>query len=97
MATLALSASVSYGQTVACCMPDGTCQNLTAGSCTAMNGRAGVIGSACQGDNNGNGIDDACEEIVPAVSNVGLVLLLLLTAAAGVIVIRRGRRGHAAG
>lgn len=36
------------------------------------------------------------KDIIPAVSNVGLVALLLLTAVAGVIVIRRSRRGHAA-
>lgn len=81
---------------VACCFTDGTCQNLDPLCCVANGGRAAVWGSVCLGDNNGNGIDDACEEVIPAVSNVGLAALLLLTAVAGVIVIRRSRRGHAA-
>lgn len=81
---------------VACCFSDGTCQDLDPLCCVANGGTPGVWGSACQGDNNGNGIDDACEEIIPAISNYGLVALLLLTAVAGVIVIRRSRRGHAA-
>lgn len=80
---------------VACCFTDGSCQDLDPLCCEANGGKAGVWGSACQGDNNGNNIDDACEEVIPAVSDYGLIALLLLTAVAGVIVIHRSRRGHA--
>ena len=50
-------------QTGACCYPDGTCSDETSQNCTNLGGTFQGIGTACLGDNNGNGIDDACEVI----------------------------------
>lgn len=82
---------------VACCFPDGTCQDLDPLCCTSSGGAPGQSGSMCQGDNNGNGIDDACETVIPAASDIGLVVLALLALAAGIITIRRVRHRSAAG
>lgn len=82
---------------VACCFPDGSCQDLDPLCCASVGGTSGVAGSICLGDSNGNGIDDACEDVIPAVSGVGLAVLVLLTLAAGVVGIRRLRQRGAAG
>jgi len=44
----------------ACCLPDGSCANLTPEQCRQQGGTPQGPGSACQGDNNGDGIDDIC-------------------------------------
>ncbi|MCK4660445.1 MAG: hypothetical protein KAV82_13065 [Phycisphaerae bacterium] len=46
----------------ACCLPDGGCLETTASECDAMGGEALEIGTACLGDLNENGHDDACED-----------------------------------
>ncbi len=52
--------------TGSCCFPDGTCLVMTQVACLATTGNqyAGD-GTTCLGDNNGNGVDDACEQFVP--------------------------------
>jgi hypothetical protein len=49
--------------TEACCYPDGSCQNLDPLICSPLGGTSKGSGSACLGDGNGNGTDDACEVI----------------------------------
>ena len=45
-----------------CCFPDGTCQNLDPLCCDDAGGSPSPTGSPiCLGDNNGDGVDDACE------------------------------------
>lgn len=44
----------------ACCLPYGTCQTMPPGACELAGGTP-LGTSPCLGDNNGNGIDDACE------------------------------------
>ncbi|MCG8406503.1 MAG: dockerin type I repeat-containing protein [Phycisphaerales bacterium] len=47
----------------ACCLPDGSCIVVDAACCgQQFGGTPQGAGSACQGDANGNGIDDACED-----------------------------------
>ncbi len=50
----------SVCDTVACCL-NGLCQDLDVECCLASGGVPQAAGSACEGDNNGNGVDDACE------------------------------------
>jgi hypothetical protein len=49
----------------ACCFREATgapvCANLEVRDCLAREGQPQGPGSACQGDNNNNGVDDACE------------------------------------
>ena len=45
----------------ACCFDDGTCLNLPPSQCRGSDGAPRGPGTACQGDANRNGIDDACE------------------------------------
>ncbi len=45
----------------ACCVPDGTCQLIRPADCLALNGKSLGVASVCLGDNDGNGIDDACQ------------------------------------
>ncbi|RKX28961.1 MAG: hypothetical protein DRP47_03015, partial [Candidatus Zixiibacteriota bacterium] len=45
----------------ACCYPDGSCADLTQAVCIASSGIWQGLGTVCLGDNNSNGIDDACE------------------------------------
>ncbi|MCK4658999.1 MAG: hypothetical protein KAV82_05705 [Phycisphaerae bacterium] len=49
--------------TIACCLDDGTCADVDPLCCDDIGGTPGYE-PACLGDNNGNGIDDACEEPV---------------------------------
>lgn len=46
--------------TVSCCLPLGGCTNLPLADCEGQGGAALPAGSTCQGDNDGDGIDDAC-------------------------------------
>ena len=50
----------------ACCFPDGTCQQLDAFYCLSQGGTPQGPGAVCQGDLNGNGVDDLCEAAPPA-------------------------------
>jgi hypothetical protein len=72
---------------VGCCLPDGSCEMLHPEACPAA---GGTVVSSCQGDLNGNGVDDACEEAIPTVSEWGLLALALLLLAG--ITIKFGRR-----
>jgi len=45
----------------ACCLPDGSCTNVTEAECVAVGGSPKLPGSTCVGDGDGNGTDDACE------------------------------------
>jgi hypothetical protein len=49
----------------ACCFPDGSCAMLTQPACVTAGGIYAGNGSACAGDLDGNGVDDACEQITP--------------------------------
>ena len=44
-----------------CCLPDGTCAMIPPADCFAQGGFL-AAGGMCQGDANGNGVDDACEQ-----------------------------------
>jgi hypothetical protein len=52
--------------TGACCFADGTCAVTTQAGCALVSGQYAGDGTACQGDGNGNGVDDACEGLVPS-------------------------------
>jgi len=61
IALLSCSTSAAFGQTEACCLPNGTCQNATVLSCTVdLGGTPSGAGSVCLGDDNGDGFDDLC-------------------------------------
>ncbi len=47
----------------ACCLTDGSCQEGTEDQCITAGGEWLGAESLCLGDNNGNDIDDACEEV----------------------------------
>ncbi|MCH9002215.1 MAG: hypothetical protein IIC02_06540, partial [Planctomycetes bacterium] len=47
--------------TEACCFDDGSCLNLPPSECRGADGAPRGPGTACQGDGDDNGIDDACE------------------------------------
>ncbi len=49
-------------QTVACCLPDGTCRDVDPECCDDIGGTVSPFSQFCLGDNNGNNIDDACED-----------------------------------
>jgi len=54
-----------YVPSGACCLLDGSCALMTSVSCAAVSGQYLGNGSVCLGDNNANGVDDACEEEEP--------------------------------
>lgn len=82
----------------ACCFGDGSCSDLDPLCCVDEGGVAKAAGSACLGDMDTNGIDDACEvheePPVPTVSTWGLILLTLLLLTIGKVCL--GRRTRAA-
>jgi hypothetical protein len=45
----------------ACCLPDGSCANLTPEQCRLHGGTPQGPGTVCMGDIDGDGIDDICE------------------------------------
>jgi hypothetical protein len=51
---------------IACCLPGGTCWNVDRLCCDEVGGTPGFA-PQCLGDQNGNQIDDACEEPQPLV------------------------------
>jgi hypothetical protein len=56
-------------QTGACCWPDGSCSVVTQMECehtlTGLNGIYQGDGTTCLGDNDGDGVDDACGQVSP--------------------------------
>lgn len=61
-----------------CCFDDGTCQQLTQDPCTASGGDFGGPGTACLGDNDGDGNDDACAPIeVPTLGSGGIRIVIV--------------------
>ncbi len=67
----ASGASGNYRLTVdpcrnACCINNGTCQLVIPAQCTAGGGRPAGPGTFCLGDQNSNGVDDACEACIDA-------------------------------
>ncbi len=48
-------------QAEACCLPDGTCEEVPPADCPWYGGFV-VYGTGCLGDANANGTDDACEQ-----------------------------------
>jgi hypothetical protein len=75
------------GGATRCCLPDGSCVLADALCCELARGKTVAM---CLGDNNENGIDDACE--VPTVSEWGLIIMTLLLLTAGTIVSNRRRQ-----
>ncbi len=58
----------------ACCINGGlSCQTIPTMQCTSGGGTPGAPGSVCEGDNNFNDIDDACEGGCPAATIAGAV------------------------
>ena len=54
--------SLCTGERVACCMPDGSCQQMDWYCCATGGGQPSPLGyEQCLGDNDGSGVDDACE------------------------------------
>ncbi len=50
---------------IACCLPNGQCADVDPLCCDDIGGSPSPTGaSACAGDLNGNGVDDACEVII---------------------------------
>ncbi len=80
--------------TGACCGDDGSCQDLTPDGCVLVPG-AVYRGhtTSCLGDNSGNEIDDACDDlfIIPAVSQWGVVVMTLIILVVGSGILRRRR------
>ncbi len=77
----------------ACCLTDSTCQEMTEADC--ISGGHVWLGAetVCLGDNNGNGIDDACElQEIPTLSEWGVIILALLLLASGTVAVIRRRR-----
>jgi hypothetical protein len=62
----------------ACCRMDGVCTMATFEECTEVGNTYLGDGTECLGDSDGNGVDEACEEPIPTVSEWGLLVLALL-------------------
>ncbi len=94
--SLDLSFCITGGlpQTGACCFPDGTCSDITEIDCNAQGGVFVGAGTQCLGDNDGNGVDDACEEApaIPTLSQWGILLLALLLLSAVTVAMVRKRK-----
>ena len=50
--------------TIACCFPDGSCMDVDPLCCDDLGGTVSPFSGSCLGDNDGNGTDDGCEELV---------------------------------
>jgi len=80
--------------TGACCLDfDRVCLEIDLTSCVEQHGRFQGFGISCSGDADGDGKDDACGEVIPAVSDWGLITLTLLLLVGGKMLfgIDRGR------
>ncbi len=83
----------------ACCTPSGSCLDLTSTACASVTGAEyRGDGTACQGDNNSNGHDDACDDLfsIPTLPEWGIIILILLTLTAGTLIIGSRRCGTCA-
>ncbi|MDO8632022.1 MAG: hypothetical protein Q7R41_16175, partial [Phycisphaerales bacterium] len=98
----ASGASGNYHLTVdpcrnACCISNGSCQLVNASQCTAGGGQPAAPGTVCLGDQNSNGVDDACDSCtvgpggvcIPTLSVWGGLVMVLLFLIAGSLVHRR--------
>jgi hypothetical protein len=47
----------------ACCLPDGSCTFVDRICCDDLGGTSLGAGTICEGDANGDGVDDACDEL----------------------------------
>ena len=84
-------ADFQIGQ-AACCLSDGSCQNLTEEACAGFSGAVfRGAGTSCLGDNDDSGEDDACDDPIPAVSDWGVLVLSLLMLTSGTVLFRRPR------
>ena len=82
----------------ACCFSDGRCQDLDPHCCVGLGGTLRGAGSACEGDADGDGVDDACEPpaaVIPTVPQWGLIVMTVLGLALGTILFGRRRSGRA--
>lgn len=68
-----------------CCLPDGTCQAISAELCEEQDG---FVVAACAGDLDGDGRDDTCTSI-PTLPQWGVIILALALLVGGTIVARR--------
>ncbi len=81
----------------ACCLPDGSCVEDDPICCAdrggAPSGPTVCPGDSppCSGDQNDDGVDDACEPTIPTVSEWGLVVLALLLLVSAKICFARRR------
>ncbi len=69
----------------ACCLPDGSCQEMLFDQCLAIGGFPADYGVSC---------DDACAQVgvpatIPALSRSGIAVLIVLVAVAAAMVLRR--------
>jgi len=62
----------------ACCRIDGTCAQASPQECTSIGNTYLGDDTVCLGDGDGNGVDDACEQPIPTVSEWGLIVMTLL-------------------
>ncbi|MHC5112139.1 MAG: hypothetical protein ACYTHJ_19945, partial [Planctomycetota bacterium] len=51
--------------TVACCLQDGSCVDVDPLCCDDLGGTVSPFSQVCLGDNDGNGVDDGCEQQQP--------------------------------
>ena len=86
--------SARLSSTGACCSAEGDCQELTEEDCITAGHEWMGAGTACLGDNNGNEIDDACEELqeIPTLSEWGMVIMGLLLLAMGTATVVRRKK-----
>ena len=71
-----------------CCFSDGSCAEDFRGACNATPDAKFQAGGNCQGDNNGNNIDERCEVQIPTTSEWGLMVLTLALLIVGALIIR---------
>jgi hypothetical protein len=81
----------------ACCLDDDTCtDDVRRLACTDFGGTFHGQGTACEGDLNGNGLDDLCEpdipDEIPTMSTWGLAVVALVLLIGGRVLF--GRRRH---
>ncbi len=80
--------------TGACCSAEGACQEMTEEDCISAGNEWMGAETVCLGDNNENGIDDACEGLqeIPTLSEWGMLIMALLLLASGTVAVICRRR-----